>query len=175
MLSLILTPSGMSICTHLHSHACSGTHALCALTMEVEEREEQCFLTMEDAEDSATGLPKRACFVESSAERTWQLVTLGKRKKQSQCTKEAKRARRKRESAKEKCTLRRVFTSHAGINYTHFHVRFNRSPSWAQTICDTCSTWPINVHICTCTARREASCACMLASFPGSPTPELWR
>ena len=90
------------ICTHLHSRACSGTHALCALTMEVEEREERWFLTMEDAEDSAAGLPKRTCFVESSAERTRRLATLGKRKQQSHCTKEAKRAGRKQEKVQKK-------------------------------------------------------------------------
>ena len=86
-----LSRSGMSICTHLHSFAlicmlrnsCSGTHALCALTMEVEEREEWCLLTMEDAEDSAAGLPKCTCFVESSAEHNQRLATLGKRKQQS--------------------------------------------------------------------------------------------
>ena len=90
------------ICTHLHSRACSGTHALCALTMEVEEREERWFLTMEDVEDSAAGLPKRTCFVESSAERTRRLATLGKRKQQSHCTKEAKRAGRKQEKVQKK-------------------------------------------------------------------------
>ena len=89
---------------NLHSCACSGTHALCALTMEVEEREERCFLTMEDAEDSAAGLPKRTCFVESSPECTRQLATLRKRKQQSQCTKEAKRARRKQEKVQKKKT-----------------------------------------------------------------------
>ena len=58
--------------------------------------------TMEDAEDSAAGLPKRTCFVESSAERTRRLATLGKRKQQSHCTKEAKRAGRKQEKVQKK-------------------------------------------------------------------------
>ena len=86
------------ICTHMHAQEL----VLCALTMEVEEREERCFLTMEDAEYSAAALPKRTCFVESSAERTQQLATLGKRKQQSQCTKEAKRATRKQEKVQKK-------------------------------------------------------------------------
>ena len=49
---MCLSHSGMSICTHLHSRAFSGTHASCALTMEVDNREEWRFLTMEDAEDN---------------------------------------------------------------------------------------------------------------------------
>ena len=99
----------MSICTHLHSRARSGTHASRALTMEVEDREEQRFLTMEDGEDSVAGPPQRTCFVELSAERSRQLATLRKTKQRSQCTKEAKRARRER--TKEESTLWRVFTS----------------------------------------------------------------
>ena len=66
----------MSICTYLHSRARSGTHASCALKMEVEDREERRFLTMEDREDSTAGPPQRTCFVESSAECSRRLVTL---------------------------------------------------------------------------------------------------
>ena len=54
----------MSICNHLHSRArsSSGTHASRALTMEVEDREERRFLTMEDGEDSAACPPQRTCM-----------------------------------------------------------------------------------------------------------------
>ena len=48
------------------------------LTMEVEDREERRFLTMEDGEDSAAGPPQRTCFAESSAERSRRLATLRK-------------------------------------------------------------------------------------------------
>ena len=41
--------------------------------------------------------------------------------------------KRTRESVKEISTLWRVFTCKPGINYAFFHVRFNRSPSWAWT------------------------------------------
>ena len=53
-----LSCSGMSICTHLHLRARSETHASRALTKEVKDREEWCFLTMEDVEDSAAGPPQ---------------------------------------------------------------------------------------------------------------------
>ena len=85
------------ICNHLHLFALTCTlrnHGLRALTMEVEDREERRFLTMEDAEDIATGPPQRMCFAESSAERSRRLATLRKRKQRSQSTKDAKRARR---------------------------------------------------------------------------------
>ena len=101
-----LSRSGMSICTHLHSRARSGTHVSRALMIEVEDREER---RLEDAEDSAAGPPQRTCFAESSAECSRRLATLRKRKQRSQCTKEGKK--RTRESAKEKSTLWRVFTS----------------------------------------------------------------
>ena len=51
---------------------------------------------MEDAEDSASGLPKRTCFVESSAERTRRLATLGKIKQQSQCTRKQEKVQKKK-------------------------------------------------------------------------------
>ena len=85
------------ICAHSFALTCTlRNHALRGLTMEVEDREEWRFLTMEDAEDSATGPPQRMCFAESSAERSRWLATLRKRKQRSQSTKEAKRARRER-------------------------------------------------------------------------------
>ena len=93
--------------THLHSCACSGTHASRALTMEVEDRKKRCFLTMEDAEDSAAGPPQRTC-AESSAECSRRLATLRKRKQRSQCTKEAKRAEEKVQKKKARSG---VFTS----------------------------------------------------------------
>ena len=68
---------------NLHSFALTCTlrnHGLRALTIEVEDREERRFLTMEDAEDSATGPPQRMCFAELSAERSRWLATLRKRK-----------------------------------------------------------------------------------------------
>ena len=48
---------------NLHSRACSSseTHASRVPTKEVDDREEWCFLTMEDVEDSAAGLPQRTC------------------------------------------------------------------------------------------------------------------
>ena len=97
-----LSCSGMSICTHLHLRARSETHASCALTKEVKDREEWCFLTMEDVEDSAAGPPQHRYFVELSAECRQQLATLRKRKQQSQCTKEAKKAKREQEKLQKK-------------------------------------------------------------------------
>ena len=80
------------------------------MTMEVEDREmvlnnngghrEQCSWS------SATYM-----FAESSAERCQQLATLRERKQKSQCTKDAKRARREQEKVKEKTMLWRVLTS----------------------------------------------------------------
>jgi len=90
-------------CTHcLHSRARLETHASRALTMEVKDREERRFLTMEDVEDSTAGPPQRTCFAESSAERSRQLATLRKRKQQCQCTKEAKKARGKPDKVQKK-------------------------------------------------------------------------
>ena len=58
------------ICTYLHLRARSGTHALIrALTMEVGNREERRFLTVENAEDSATGPPQCMCFAEANRAR----------------------------------------------------------------------------------------------------------
>ena len=106
------------ICTHVHAQkswvtciddggrgidisrvlycVCAGKwhrYKPCLISM-VEDRKERRFLTMEDAEDIATGPPQRMCFAESSAERSRRLATLRKRKQRSQCTKDAKRARR---------------------------------------------------------------------------------
>ena len=53
------------------------------------DREERRFLTMEDGEDSA-------------AERSRRLATLRKRKQRSECTVEAKRARREEEKVQKK-------------------------------------------------------------------------
>ena len=92
----------MYVCTYvsvtlrnvnLHSfalRASSGTHASRALTMEVVNREEWRFLTMEDAEDSAACLLQCTCFAELSFKRSRRLATLRKRKQRSQCTNEAK-------------------------------------------------------------------------------------
>ena len=137
-----LSHSGLSICTHfLHSRAHSETHVSHALTIEVEDREERRFLTMEDAVDSAAGPPQRTCFAESSAKCSRRLMTLRKRKQQSQCIKEAKKARR--EPAK-KSTLWRVFTSQ-----THT-FKFNSTVVLLEL---------------TRMAQREASCACVILVF----------
>ena len=57
--------------------------------MEVEDREEQHFLTKENAEDSVAGPLQRTCLAELSTERSRRFVALRKRKQQSQCTVEA--------------------------------------------------------------------------------------
>ena len=98
--------------THLHSCACSGTHASRALTMEVEDRKKRCFLTMEDAEDSAAGPLQRTC-AESSVECSRRLATLRKRKQQSQCTKEAKRA----EENERKCKRKKHVVESSQVRY----------------------------------------------------------
>ena len=101
------------ICTYVHVR--SGTHASRALTMEVpvEDKEERRFLTMEDVEDSATGHLQCMCFGQLSAEHSWRLATLRKRKQRTKSiykrSQEGKK--RMRESAKEKSTLWRVLTS----------------------------------------------------------------
>ena len=48
------------------------------------------------------GPPQRTCFAESSTERSRRLAALRKRKKQSQCTVEAKRARREQQKVQKK-------------------------------------------------------------------------
>ena len=76
-----LSCSEMSIYTHcLHSRARSETHTSRALTMEVEDREGRCFLTMEDAEDSTPDPLQHTCFAELNAEHSRRLATLRKRK-----------------------------------------------------------------------------------------------
>ena len=101
------------ICTYVHIR--SGTHASRALTIEVpvEDKEERHFLTMEDAEDSATGHLQCTCFAQLSAERSRRLATLRKRKQRtkSMYSRSQEGKKRMRESAKEKSTLWRVFTS----------------------------------------------------------------
>ena len=108
-----LSCSGMSICTHcLHSRARSETRTSRALTMEVEDREGRWFLTMEDAEDSATDPLQRTCFAELNAEHSRRLATLSKRKQWRQCTKKAKKVRREPDKVqKEKSTSWRIYTS----------------------------------------------------------------
>ena len=95
--------SGMLICTHLHSHArnsfvtCTDDGGACGrgTRLRLEDKEERCFLTMDDREDSAAGPPQRTCFVDLHAERSRRLVMLRKSKQRSQCTKEAKSKRAK--------------------------------------------------------------------------------
>ena len=64
---------------NLHSCARRETHASRALTHEdtgctympsltIEDREERCFLTIEEGEDNAAGPPQRTCFAELSTE-----------------------------------------------------------------------------------------------------------
>ena len=181
----VLSRSGMSICTHLHSFAlmCMLRNS-CVMCTDDGGRGKRRTVLLDNG-----GCGGQRCWSSKMymfcGVKSWMQPTVGDTGKEKATKSMYKRSqegkKRTRESAKEKSTLRRVFTSHAGINYTHFHVRFNRSPFWARTIkiiCDTCSTWPTNAHIRTCTARHEASCACVLlviASFLGSPTPELWR
>ena len=180
-----LSSSGMSICTHLHPFAltCMIRNS-CVMCTDDGGRGKRRTVLLDNG-----GCGGQRCWSSKMymfcGVKCWMQPTVGDTGKEKATKSMYKRSqegkKRTRESAKEKSTLRRVFTSHAGINYTHFYVRFNRSPFWARTIkiiCDTCSTWPTNAHIRTCTARHEASCACVLlviASFLGSPTPELWR
>ena len=103
------------------------------------------FLTMEDVEDSAAGPPQHRYFVELSAECRQQLATLRKRKQQSQCTKEAKKAKREQEKLQKKKHVESL--QKPSVNYAHFHVQFNHS------------------FELTCTARHEASCTCLLLVY----------
>ena len=73
--------------------------------------EEWRFLTIEDAEDIAAVSPQRTCFAELSAERSRWLATLRKRKHWSQCTKEAKKARRETDKVQNRKAHCGVFTS----------------------------------------------------------------
>ena len=62
--------------------------------------------------DLGEGPPQQhTCFAELSAERHRRLATLRKRKQRSQCTKEAKRARREREKMLKKKACCGVLTS----------------------------------------------------------------
>ena len=149
----VLSRSGMSICTHLHHmHAQEPMRHMHWQRSRTGPREEQRFLTMEDVEDSATHPPQRMCFAESSAECSWRLATLRKRKQQNLWTKK----RKQQEENERKCKRKKhvVESLHKpDINYAHFHFRFNHSP-WARCV--------RNVHICTRTVQREASCTCIL-------------
>ena len=132
---------------------------------------------MEDTEDSVASPPQRTCFAESSAERSrvlngvecWTQPTVGdteKGKQRSLWTEKAKEAREREKVQKKKKkhvvdslhrykfkkTLHNVFF----FFFFLFSVaRFNRSP-WARSI------RMRNAHIRTRTARRKASCACVL-------------
>ena len=117
--------------------------------MEVEDREERRFLTMEDGEDSVAGPPQRTCFVELSAECSRRLATLRKTKQRSQCTKEAKRARR--EHTKEESTLWRVFTSQVQIMLTFM---FDSTVALRTKLFVTPAPLGPSVHIRTGTARH---------------------
>ena len=64
--------------------------------------EERCFLTMEDAEDSAAGPPQCTCFAEPSAERSQWLATLRKRKQRSLWTKKPRRQEENERMCKKK-------------------------------------------------------------------------
>ena len=75
-------------------------------------------MTMEDMEDSAAGPPQCTYFAELSAERRQQLATLRKRKQQSQCTKEAKKAKREQEKLQKKKA--RGESPKARCKYAHF-------------------------------------------------------
>ena len=77
-------------------------------SLAMEDREEWCFLTIEDGQNNAAGPPQCTRFAESSTVHSRRLVTL--RKKRSQCTVEAKRARREPEKVQIE-ESRRVFTS----------------------------------------------------------------
>ena len=68
----------------------------------MEDREERHFLTMEDVQDNTVGPPQHTRFVGSSIEHSRRFAALGKRKQQSQCTVEAKRARREQEKVQKK-------------------------------------------------------------------------
>ena len=70
----------------------------------MEDREEQCFLTIENGQGNAAGPPQRMCFAESSTEHSRRLAALRKRKLRSQCTVEAKRARIEQEKVQNKKT-----------------------------------------------------------------------
>ena len=93
--------------------------------MEVEDREEQHFLTMEDEEDSVAGPSQCTCIAELSAERRRWLATL-MRKQQSQCTKEAMRAGRKPAKEKARCG------ESSQARYT-LSCSIQCSPSWAHS------------------------------------------
>ena len=78
---------------HVRALTRESTYWMPSLAME--DREERRFLTMEDRQDNVVGLPQRMRFAESSTERSWRLAA-------SQCTVEAKRARREQEKVQKK-------------------------------------------------------------------------
>ena len=105
------------------------------------------------------------CFTESSTERSRWLAALRKRKQLSQCTVEAKRARREQEKVQKK-------KAHCGES-SQARYKLCSLFMFISTvvvhelwlISDICSTWPTrirNAHIRTGTAQREASCACVV-------------
>ena len=109
-----------------HVHDDGGARGL-GMRSRLEDKEEQCFLTMEDGEDSAAAPPQHTCFVELSAERSRRLVTLRNR---MQCTKEAKS--KKANENKRNCKGRKHVVESLlkpGVKDARFHVRFNHSPS----------------------------------------------
>ena len=117
-----LSHSGMSICTHVHAEAlyvmCTDTGEYRMPSLVMEDREEQHLLTMEDRLDNAVGPPQHTHFAESSTERSQRLAALRKIKQRSQCTVEAKRARREQEKVQKKHVVESLHKP--GINYAHF-------------------------------------------------------
>ena len=69
--------SGMSICTHLHSRACLGTHASFGLMMDADDREEQRSSSQwRMGRTARLVLCNVRVFVDSSAEHSQQLATM---------------------------------------------------------------------------------------------------
>ena len=111
---MCLSRSGMSICTHCwhsRSRARSETHVHWWWRSRT-GKNGTSWQIMEDVEDSVAGLRQCTCFAKLSAEHSRRLATLREWKQRSQCTKEAKKARREPDKVqKKKNTLWRVFTS----------------------------------------------------------------
>ena len=91
----------MNSCVAL-THEDTGCTNMPCLAME--DREERRFLTIENGQGNAAGPPQRTCFAKSSTERSRRLAALRIRKLRSQCTVEAKRARREQEKVQKKKT-----------------------------------------------------------------------
>ena len=115
--SVTLRNVNLHNCTHFHSGAHSSTHASQALTMEGEDTEERR-LVLRNIHVLWSRVLKAANVGNTEKEKATNKVNVQKKPRgQEENERKCKRKKHTVESLHQ-----------PGINYAHFHVRFNRSP-----------------------------------------------